>query len=154
MARGKYFKDVEGAPPPVSHVITRKVRFDELDPLSIMWHGSYASFFEEARVALGEKYGLSYTDFSNNNTIIPIKKFHVDYYAPLEFGKTYTIRAILHFNPAARLDFEYQICDENGKLMTTGYTVHMLLDMQKNVLVVKPPFFEEFCQKWQNGLRE
>ena len=152
MAQKGYFKIVEDGPPPLSRDITRKVRFDELDPLEIMWHGNYASFFEEARVALGEAYGIGYSDFSDHDTIIPLKKFHAEYNAPLVFGRVYTVRAILHFNHAARLDFEYQIFDETGRLMTTGYTVHMMLDGQKNILVAKPPFFEAFCQKWQKGL--
>ncbi|MDR2735165.1 MAG: acyl-CoA thioesterase [Spirochaetota bacterium] len=152
MAREKYFKPIDGSPPPLRNAITRKVRFDELDPLSIMWHGNYASFFEEARVALGERYGIGYMDFIANNIIIPIKKFHVDYLAPLVFGETYTIWALLHYNPAARLDFEYQIFSKDGALMTTGCTIQMMLDTQKNILLAKPPFLEEFCQKWRNGL--
>ena len=146
------FKTHPGYPAPLTALVKRKVRFDELDPLAIVWHGNYASFFEEARIALGDKYGIGYMDFANNNTIIPLKKFHADYCAPLEFGKEYAVKASLHFNPAARLDFSYEIFDGTGRLMTTGYTVHMLLDRQNNILVVKPLFFEAFCEKWQQGL--
>lgn len=149
--RDKIFKTDPSYPQPLTAEIKRKVRFDELDPLAIVWHGNYASFFEEARIALGDSYSIGYMDFANNNTIIPLKKFHADYCAPLEFGKEYTVKAFLHFNPAARLDFSYEIYDASGRLMTTGYTVHMLLDKQNNILVVKPPFFEDFCQKWQRG---
>ena len=152
MAREKYFKPVEGAPQPLVNEIKRKVRFDELDPLAIMWHGNYASYFEEARVALGERYGMGYAEFTDNDTSIPLRKFHADYRAPLLFGKTYTVRAILHFTQAARLDFEYQILDENNKLMTAGYTVHMMLDLRGNIRVRQPRFFEEFCKRWQAGL--
>jgi len=152
MAREKYFKPVEGAPPPLVNDIKRKVRFDELDPLNIMWHGHYASYFEEARVALGDRYGMGYAEFADNDTSIPLRKLHADYRAPLLFGKTYTVRAILHFTHAARLDFEYQILDENNKLMTAGYTVHMMLDFRGNIRVRQPQFFEEFCKKWQAGL--
>lgn len=151
MAKTKYFKEIEGAPAPLTFEIKRAVRFDELDPLGIVWHGNYASFFEEARVALGKHYGIGYLDFSDNNVVIPLKKFHADYNIPLEFDKTYTVRAILHWNPAARLDYEYEIYNENGDLATSGYTVHMMLDKQGNILVVKPPFFESFCEKWQKS---
>ncbi|MDR0952884.1 MAG: acyl-CoA thioesterase [Elusimicrobiota bacterium] len=152
MPRVKYFKTDENAPTPLTFEIKRKVRFDELDPLGIMWHGNYASFFEEARVALGGHYGIGYLDFANNKTSIPLKKFYVDFMAPLEFNKTYTIKAILHYNPAARLDFEYEIYDEENRLMTTACSVHLMLDMGHNtVLVAKPEFFENFCKKWREG---
>ena len=147
-----YFKQIPGSPAPLTAQIKRAVRFDELDPLAIMWHGNYASFFEEARVALGDKYGIGYTDFAANDAIIPLRKFYADYFAPLEFGKVYTIRSLLHFNPAARLDFEFEIFDAAGRLMTTGCSVHMMLERRtNNIMVAKPDFFETFCQKWRRG---
>jgi len=38
------------------------VRFCEIDPLSIVWHGHYLKYFEEAREAFGRKYGLGYQE--------------------------------------------------------------------------------------------
>ncbi|WP_424246127.1 acyl-CoA thioester hydrolase [Elusimicrobium posterum] len=148
----KYFKEIPGAPAPLTYEIKRTVRFDELDPLAIVWHGNYASWFEEARVALGKHYGIGYLDFSDNGVVIPIKKLHADYSLPLQFDKQYTVRAILHWNLAARLDYEFEIYDENGNITTRGYTVHMMLDKDSNVLVVKPAFYEEFSAKWEKGL--
>lgn len=42
-------------PPPLSAGATRLVRFNEADPLGIVWHGHYASYFEDARAAFGDK---------------------------------------------------------------------------------------------------
>ena len=39
-----------------------RVRFNETDPLGIVWHGNYIKYFEEGREAFGRKYGLSYLD--------------------------------------------------------------------------------------------
>lgn len=151
MPKVKYFKTHPNAPAPLVHEIKRSVRFDELDPLAIVWHGNYASWFEEARVALGKKYGIGYLDFADNDMIIPLKKFHVDFSLPLKFDETYTVRAILHYNQAARLDFEFEIYDAAGALATSGYTVHMILDKKNNIQVVKPKFYEDFCKKWEAG---
>lgn len=152
MLTTKFFKTNKNDPKPLTYEIKRTVRFDELDPLKIMWHGNYASFFEEARVALGDHYHIGYTDFLNSNTIIPIKRFFVDYIVPLEFNKEYTIKAILHWNIAARLDYEYEIYSSDNQLVTRGYTIQMMIDKEKNLLLVKPKFFEDFCNKWQQGL--
>lgn len=35
-------------------------RFSEVDSMNIVWHGSYPLYFEDAREAFGEKYGLGY----------------------------------------------------------------------------------------------
>ncbi|MDR1952787.1 MAG: acyl-CoA thioesterase [Elusimicrobiota bacterium] len=146
-----YFKQNPNDPNPLRAFTKRKVRFDEIDPLNIMWHGHYASFFEEGRLSLGAKYSIGYMDFYKAGVIIPLKKFHIDYILPLEFDKVYEIETILHWNEAARLDFSYNIFS-NDKLTTTGYSVHLMLDKNKNILVSKPAFFEDFCLKWKEGV--
>jgi acyl-CoA thioester hydrolase len=34
-------------------------------------------------------------------------------------------------------------------LATTGFTVQMMLDSNENLLVIPPPFYVEFCNKWK-----
>ena len=58
-----YFRRGEGQPPPLRAITKRRVRFEEVDPLGIVWHGRYPSYFEDARVELGRKYGIDYMDF-------------------------------------------------------------------------------------------
>ena len=36
------------------------IRFSEVDSMNIVWHGSYPLYFEDAREAFGQKYGLGY----------------------------------------------------------------------------------------------
>ena len=39
------------------------VRFNEADPLGIVWHGHYIRYFEDGREAFGNQYGIGYLDF-------------------------------------------------------------------------------------------
>ena len=39
------------------------IRFSEVDSMNVVWHGSYPLYFEDAREAFGEKYGLEYMGF-------------------------------------------------------------------------------------------
>lgn len=146
-----FFKRDPKDPAPLKHTIKRTVRFDELDPLNIMWHGNYASYFEEGRIAMGDKYGFGYMAFAKNNVVIPLKKFYIDYILPMEFSKTYAVETLLYWNEAARLDFEYRIYDENNNLVTMAYSVHLMIDSKKGILVTKPDFYEEICKKWKEG---
>ncbi|MCL2144258.1 MAG: acyl-CoA thioesterase [Endomicrobia bacterium] len=146
-----FFKQNPEDPKPLKHIIKRKVRFDELDPLNIVWHGNYASYFEEGRIAMGDKYGFGYLDFKKHGVMIPLKKFYVDYIMPLEFAKEYAIETLLYWNESARLDFEYRIYDCENRLVTMGYSVHMMVDLNKGILVVKPAFYEKICEKWKEG---
>ena len=141
----------ETHPAPLRVRIRRSVRFEEVDSLRIVWHGRYPSYFEDARVALGEKYGIGYMDFYDRGVVTPIKKMHFDYYRPLSFQEEMTIEGILHWSDAARMNFEFIIRNEEDELSTTGYTVQMMLDRDQNILVVPPLFYVEFCKRWKAG---
>ncbi len=146
-----YFKPVKNCPESLRFKVERKVRFEEVDPLGIVWHGRYPGYFEDARSGLGEKYDISYLDFHKNGVIAPIKKMHIDYHRPLMYPDIFTIEGILHWSDAARLDYEYIIRDNKGELMTTGYTVQVMLDLDKNLYMVLPAFYNEFCKRWKAG---
>lgn len=146
-----YFKIQNDAPESLRCIVERKVRFEEVDPLGIVWHGRYPSYFEDGRGAFGQRYGINYLDFHRNGIIAPIKVIHTDYHKPLTYPDNINIEAILHWSDAARLNFEYIIRDSKGDVMTTGYTIQVMLDLDKNLYMVSPPFFMEFCRKWKAG---
>ena len=146
-----YFSKRKDQPEALQVCVERTVRFEEVDALGIVWHGRYASYCEDARIALGQKYGIGYMDFYAHGVVAPIKKMHFDYHRPLRFQETITIEGILHWSEAARMNFEFIIRNCNGDLATTGFTVQMMLDSNENILVIPPPFYVEFCNKWKAG---
>ncbi len=146
-----YFPAQEGAPSPLRFTVERQVRFEEVDPLNIVWHGRYPSFFEDARVALSEKFGIGYLDCYERGILAPIKKMHVDYFRPLSFPERFTIEGILHWSEAARLNFEFIIRNKAHEVTTTGYTVQMMLDTEQNIMLIPPPFVRDFLDRWQKG---
>jgi len=146
-----YFPPEEGAPPPLRLTVSRRVRFEEVDPLGIVWHGRYPSYIEDARVALGDRHGIGYLDFIAHGVVAPIRMMHIDYYRPLAFKETFTVEGILHWAETPRLNMEFVIRKESGETATTGYSVQMMLDAEKNILLVPPPFFRDFMDRWKEG---
>ena len=149
--RKPYFRPQDDAPQPLRCMVERTVRFEEVDPLNIVWHGRYPSYFEDGRVLLGEKYGLGYMDMYNQGLVSPIKQLHVDYQLPLRFGEPFTIEAILHWTDAVRLNHEFILRNSDGAVTTTGYSVQLMMDKADNVLMVPPVFYEDFRQRWLAG---
>ena len=149
--RRPYFRAHEGDPPPLRCSVERVVRFEEVDPLGIVWHGRYPSFFEDGRVLLGEKFGIGYLDFHRAGIITPIKQLHVDYQKPLRFREPFTIEAILYWSEATRLNHEFILRNAAGEVTTSGYSVQLLLDSEENLLMLPPPFYENFRDRWQTG---
>ncbi len=150
--RKEYFPVSEGVPAPLTAKVTRKVRFQEVDMLGIVWHGHYASYFEDARIALGARYGVSYQDFYRERVAAPIRKLHADYYQPLFFGREYTIQARIHYSEAAKINHDFFIYDDQGALCTSGYSVQMLVcPVSQELLLAPPPFFQTFLDNWREG---
>ena len=136
---------------PLRMKINRQVRFEEVDSMGIVWHGRYVGYFEEGRVALGHKYGISYSDFIRNRNPVPLRQVHVEYLAPLYFEDDIEIETILHWSDAAKINFEY-IIRKNNKIACTGYTVQLILDEKLELLFAPPEFYQEFMDKWKKGL--
>lgn len=147
----KYFKTGPDAPEPLRMDTLRTIRFEEVDPLGIVWHGRYPSYFEDARVALGDRYGIGYADFRRERVAAPIKQMRADYILPLRFGERCTITALLHWTEATRINFEFEIRNQNGQLTTTGCTVQLFLDERGGMLMSPPDFYLHFLRRWKDG---
>jgi acyl-CoA thioester hydrolase len=146
-----YFKRDPETPPPLSVTVTQRVRFEECDPLGIVWHGRYTSYFEDARVASGEKFGIGYMTFYNQGVSTPLKQMRHDYIKPMMFNDTFTTEALLHWSEAARLNYEFIIRDKNQERVATGYTVQLMLERDFTVMLTPPPFYLEFMNDWRKG---
>lgn len=146
-----YFKPVPDAPEPLCATVSRTIRFQEVDMLTIAWHGHYTSFFEDARVELGNRYKIGYMDFYGNGILAPVKTAHVDFIRPLRFGDEITIKGMFHYSDAARLNSEYIIMDPGGRTAATGYIVQMMLTTDYELLLTQPEFLKNFCSRWKAG---
>lgn len=151
MSRKAYFKNVADGPAPLRVTCERTVRFEDVDPLGIVWHGYYPSYFEDGRVALGDKYGIGYLDMKQHGVVAPIKQMQIDYHKPLMYGDTATIEAILHFTEAARLNYEFIIRDKAGDITTTGCTIQLFVDAHEDVMMYPPVFYADFLARWKTG---
>lgn len=149
--RKTYFQASPGDPLPLRMTVSRRVRFEEVDSLGIVWHGHYSSYFDDARTLLGDAYGMGYLDFLDNRVVTPIRKLHVDYLRPLSYPETASIEALLHFSEAARIDYEFIVRGSDGDIRATGYSVQMILDEERRPLIVPPHFLVAVRKKWKRG---
>lgn len=147
----KYFPERDGDPAPLVAVANRRVRFEEVDILGMVWHGHYASFFEDGRIAFGDAYGLTYQTYRDNNMMAPVVQMHLDYKIPLRFDEQIKIETALHWAETARLNFSYLIYNALGQLATSAYTVQLLTDPQGTLQLYAPDWLVDFKEKWRQG---
>lgn len=63
--------------PAISETVRVKVRFSEVDPIRMVWHGNYIKYLEDAREAFGHRYGISYLQISGHGYYAPIYDLQV-----------------------------------------------------------------------------
>ncbi len=134
--------------PPLTSECFRRVQFDEVDSLGIVWHGRYISYFEQGRNEWGRKFGFSYLDMMENGFVMPIVQCHVDHFHPLKYDGLVRIRTNCHWSEAAKMNMSYEIYTENNILSAKGYTVQVYTDLNGKPMILRPKFAERFVQKW------
>ena len=125
-----------------------RVRFNETDPLGIVWHGNYITYFEDGREAFGKKYGISYLDVKNKGYATPIVKFCCEHKLPLKYGDIAKIKTTFVDSLAAKLIFRYTIYNPEGAVVCTGETVQVFVDKNGELSLTFPPFFEEWKKRF------
>jgi len=147
-----YFERIPGAPEPVVVEIKRRVRFNEADPMAIVWHGRYPLFFEEASEELGRRCGLSYPDFFRAGLRAPFVEYHIDYFKPLFLDEEFVIRGSLIWSEGSRLNTEFHLIKQDGSLATSGYSVQLFTDHRTGEpYMVSPKLLEDCRRRWKAG---
>lgn len=126
-----------------------KIRFSEVDSMRIVWHGHYAKFFEDAREAFGKRYGLGYMDIYGAGYYAPLVEMSVKYRKPILYNMNPEVTVIYRPTEAAKIVLDYEIMDpENGDLLATGHTVQVFMDLNYQLVLTNPEFFENWKRKW------
>lgn len=146
-----YFPTIPQAPAPIVVRLTHRVRFSDVDPMQILWHGRYAKLFEQANEELGRWVGMSYPDFQRDKLVAPIVQLHVDYFAPCLLGELLQIVGRMVWSEGARMDIEYEIRKPDGTIAATGYTTQMFVDSDGQPLLVAPAMQEQCRRRWVAG---
>ncbi len=109
-----------------------RVRYGETDQMGYVYYGNYAQYFEMGRVEWLRNLGASYKSMENNGIMLPVLKLNVNYLQPAKYDDLLTLKTTLKKAPSAKIEFDFEIFNENDELLTTGYTSLVFIDMKKN----------------------
>jgi acyl-CoA thioester hydrolase len=136
-------------PRSLTHSTKVHVRFNECDPLNIVWHGNYVKYFEDGREDFGRAYDFSYLELYNKNGVsVPLVHLEMDYKKSVSFGEEISVETTLIDDPAAKIVFEYKIFNGANQIVCTGKTIQVFLEMEKKELLITMP---EFFETWKNN---
>lgn len=126
-----------------------EIRFSEVDSMSVVWHGSYPLYFEDARECFGKKFDLGYMKIFGNGYFAPLVEMTMKWHSPIRYEMKPLIRIIYVPTEAAKIVFRYEIINpENGVVLCTAETVQVFMDKNYELVWDNPEFYREWKERW------
>ncbi|MCD9853312.1 acyl-CoA thioesterase [Epilithonimonas sp. JDS] len=124
-----------------------RVRYGETDPMKYVYYGNYAEYFEVARVELFRSLGMSYDEIEKRGIFLPVSEYKIKYLKPALYDQLLEIRTFVKKIPGIRIEFEYEIYNEENVKITEASTTLFFLDSETNKIVKCPDYLMELIQK-------
>lgn len=125
------------------HEFEVRVRYAETDQMGVVYHGNYAQYFEMGRVEWLRNLGLSYSYMEKNGIMLPVVSLTINYKKPARYDDLLRVRTIFKKQVSVRIEFDYEIFNENNELLTTGNSVLVFVDMKTGRPVSPPDYVLE-----------
>lgn len=111
---------------------TVRVRYAETDQMGYVYYGFYAMYYEVGRVESLRQLGLTYREIEEMGIIMPVLETHSRYLAPGRYDELLSIVTVIRKKPGVRITFEYEIFNQEKKLIHQGETTLAFVDRKSN----------------------
>ncbi len=119
--------------------ISLTVPFFDVDSMSVVWHGHYVKYLEQARCELLESIGYGYDAMRESGYVFPVIDLQLRYVNPAVFGQRLKVRAEL-VEWEHRLKIHYLITDDaTGTRLTRASTVQVAVSIATREMLLASP---------------
>ena len=122
---------------------TVRVRYAETDQMGVVYHGNYAQYFEMGRVEWLRNLGVSYKWMEENGVMLPVVSLEMNYKKPAHYDDVLRIKTILKSQNSVKIEFDYEIYNQQNQLLTTGYSMLVFVDMKTGRPIVPPKYVSD-----------
>lgn len=110
------------------------------DYAGIVWHGTYLTWMEEARVEYLRSIGIEFADLVALGCDLPVVELSLRYHLPVRLGVSAIVKTRLVETKGVRINWDYEIQSYDGKeLFLTGKVVLVGVDREKGKIMRKLP---------------
>ena len=120
-----------------------RVRYAETDQMAVVYHGNYAQYFEMGRVEWLRNMGISYKWMEDNGVMLPVVSLTMNYKKPARYDDLLTVKTILKSQTSVKIEFDYEIYNEENELLTTGYSMLVFVNMKTGRPMLPPTYILE-----------
>jgi acyl-CoA thioester hydrolase len=119
------------------------------DYASIVWHGAYVTWMEEARVECLRSIGIEFADLVALGCDLPVVELSIRYHQPVQMGMAAVIRTRMADMEGVRVNWDYQIQSTDGQdLFATARVALVAVDREKGKIMRQlPPAVKEALVK-------
>ena len=117
---------------------TVRVRYGETDQMAYVYYGYYAMYYEVARVESLRKLGVTYKELEAMGVMMPVLENHSKFLTAARYDELLRIVTTIREKPSVKIRFEYEIFNEEDKLIHQGETLLAFVN-QKSGRPCKPP---------------
>lgn len=110
------------------------------DYAGIVWHGTYLTWMEEARVESLRAIGVNFAEIVALGCDLPVVELALRYHKPMRMGTDGVIKTRMLEMDGVRLNWEYQIQSLDGQeLYVTGVVTLVAVDIEKGRIMRRLP---------------
>lgn len=129
----------------IGETIRVRVRFSEVDPIRMVWHGNYVKYMEDAREAFGRKWGLSYMLIFDSGYYAPVYDMHLRYLASATVDDELDIKIVWRRKPGAKICFDYEIRRvRDNALVLEASTIQLFTTRDGELETSEPEFYRHW----------
>ncbi|GAA4269596.1 acyl-CoA thioesterase [Hyunsoonleella aestuarii] len=117
-----------------------RVRYGETDQMGVVYHGNYPLYLEMGRIELLRKMGISYKKMEEDGIMLPVVSLSLNYKKSASYDDVINVKTQLKKAPTVKIEFDYEITNELGEILTTASTTLVFIDMKTNK-PTRPPIY-------------
>ena len=105
-----------------------RTRYAETDQMGVVYYGNYPQYLELGRVEWLRSIGFTYKAMEEEGVMMPVVSLQIQYKKPALYDELITIRTTLKELPSTKIEFDYEIFNEKGELLSTANTILVFVD--------------------------
>ena len=117
-----------------------KVRYAETDQMGVVYHGNYAQYLELARIEWLDDLGISYKKMEEEGVMLPVFELNVKFKKSAKFDDVLRIETRLSKKPGVKIEFDYEIFNQDQELLTRAHTTLVFMDVKQNKPIRCPKY--------------
>lgn len=117
----------------ITDIFELRPRYGEVDQMGYVYHANYVTYCHQARNELLRKLGVDEIELENNQIILPVISFEINYMKPAHFDELISIKTIIKELPKVRFAFEFEVSNAQNIMLCKAKSTVVFVNNQSRL---------------------